>query len=260
MRGRRHHGPYTGRPQRLQGQPLGVERERYGGDAGRRVQSTVLGASGVLDADGVQPARVQRQAEQCRRLGHARDHHEALRIGDHAPAAGEKFGERGAQSGQPARVGIAELVVGQLGEHPPLRGRPGGAREQRQVRRPRHEVDLRARGAWSVVTRAWRGSPHGAAHPGAGPPAAAQIALGSQLLVRLRDQPARHPEIGGEVPAGRQPGALDEPPRAHRVPQRGLERTPTRARRGGSGRQQHLPGRRTERAGRAGRAVRIGPR
>lgn len=252
--GCRHHRPHPGRPERVHGQPLGVERQRYGGDARRRVQGAVPGTPGVLDTDGVRPARVQREPEQSRRLGHPGDDDEALRVGDHAPAAGEERGERGAQPGQPARVGIAEFVVRQLGEHTPLRGGPGGAREQRQVRGARHEVGPYARGPRSEVTRAWPGRPDGAAHPGSRAAAAAQIALGRQLLVRLRHQPARDAEIGGQIPARRQPGVLRETPRADRVPQGGLERAATRARRGRGGRQQQLPG------GRPGTRAGIGPR
>lgn len=90
----------------------------------------MLRASGVLHADFAHPARVQHETEQRRRLRHPGDDHDALGVRDHAPAASQQLGERRTQPGEPARVGIAELVVRQLGQHPALRGRPRGAREQ----------------------------------------------------------------------------------------------------------------------------------
>ncbi len=261
---RRHHRPYTRVAQRPHGQTRPVQRQRHGADPGGGVQRRVLRAAGVLDTQGVLPARVEHEPQQGHRLGDPGDHHQPLRGGGHAPAPGEQFGERGAQPGQSARVGVAERVVGQFREHPALRGGPRGAREQRQVGCAGDEVGAGAGGAGSEITRAWRSAADRGPHPGPRAAAAVQIPLRRQLLVRLGHQPARHPQIGGEIPARRQPGPPRQPPRTDRLPQRGPQRTSTRACGRGGDRQQQLPGGGPGRGPLAvhGRGVRrwIGPR
>lgn len=242
MGGRRHHRSYARSLKRSGGQPLLVQGQRYGADAGRGVQRAVLGAAGVLDPDIAHPARVEHESEQCHRLRDPGDHDDPLRIGDHTTAPGEKRGEGGAQPGQPARIRVTQCVVREFGENPALRGGPRGAREQRQVRRPRYEVGAGVGGSRREITYAWPGRPHGIADPGPGTPAAAQIPLRGQLLVRLRDQSPGHPEIGGEFAAGGQPGARCEPARTDRLAQRLLQRAATRACRCRRGRQEQLPG------------------
>ena len=116
---RRHHRPYPGRPQRPEGEPLLVQRQRYGAQPGRRVQRRrARGCPGprrrrsrIPRACSTNPSRVVA----CATPG---DDHEALRVGDHAPAPGEQRGQRGAQPGQSARIGIAQRLVRQLARAP----------------------------------------------------------------------------------------------------------------------------------------------
>ena len=238
VRWRGHHRPYAGGPQPIEIEALVVQGQRYGGQAGRGVHRAVFRAAGVLDADVAHPARVEDVSEQRRRLRDPGDDHQPFRIRDHTPAPREELRQCRPQPGQPARIRVAEGVMGELREHRALGGGPGGTREQRQVGGARPEVGPGAGRARSEVPRARVGGPGGTAHPGPGPAAAAQIPLRGQLLVRLRDEAPRHPEVGREITARRQPRPRDEQPRADRRPQRLLKRTPTRACRCVSGRKQ----------------------
>ncbi|CAM5252708.1 hypothetical protein SGLAM104S_01688 [Streptomyces glaucescens] len=174
--------------------------------------SSCCGLPGYLDPDLAHAARPQRAADQRDRLGHPRDHHDPLRVRDHAPPPGQQGGQRRAQPGQTARVGVTEPVVRQLGELLPLRRRPGRAREQRQVRRPGHEVGPRAGGARREVPRARAGGPRGRAHPGPRPrplrryPSAVSCSYAS--VTSPRDTPrsaARSRLDGSRVPAASRP-------------------------------------------------------
>lgn len=223
----------------------------------------MLGAAGVLDAHGPLAPLAEHEAEQRRRLGHPGAHHDPLGVGDHAAPPGEQRGQRGPQLGQPARIGIAQRPVRQPLQDALVRGGPGGAREQRQVRGAGQEVDQGARLARSQITRAWRvGGARRPAHPGARAPVAAQITLGGELLVRLGDEAARNPEVGGELTARRQPCPGREPPRPHGLAERRLEHPAALPGRSGGGRKQQFPGRvpRRRRGPALWRGGRSGPR
>lgn len=229
--------------QRTEGETLVVQGQGHGTDTGRGVQVVVLGAARVLDAGRAHAARVEHAREQRRRLRHTGDDQEPLRVGHHAPAPRQQLGQRGPQPRQSARVRVAEGLVRQLRQHAALRGGPRRAREQRQVRCPRHEARPAAAGARGEIARAGPGRPRGVTDPGAGAPPAAQVPLGRQLLVRRRDQAPRDLEVGRQVPARRQAGARREPARADRVAQGRLKGPAARASRCRGGGQQQLPGR-----------------
>lgn len=238
----RDESAHTGAQQRCHSETLVVQRKRDRPEPGRGEQRGMLRTSRVLDADRRSATPSQDEPEQRRRLRHPRTHHQPLGIGHHPAAPCQQGGQGFAQLGESARVRIAERAVRQPAENRAVGGAPGAPREEGKIRSARAEVHPCAGRTRRQIARTVYRRPHPAAHPGAGAPTAAQVALRRQLLVRLRHQTARHPEIGGEFTAGRKPGPRREPARAHGLAQRRLQRAPALpCGRGGCGEQQ-LPG------------------
>ena len=153
----------------------------------------------------------------------------------HPAGPGQVVGERPPELDPAARVAVARWP------RPARLAGPGAsaatqadAREGAEVGRARPEVEARRPrlrlGVGVAVVADWPLRDAGArAGPGLEP------ALGDQLGVGPGDRVARDAEVAGEGPRRRQPDARGEPPVAHGLAQRALERRPHPRARGARG-------------------------
>ncbi len=106
--------------------------------------------AGILHRDRVDAVRPQHRVQQGERLRGARDDQHRVRLHAHAPHPREPVGHGPPQPGRAARVAVAELLGGQLGEHRPLRPQPGGPGKGGEVGPAGREVDSGRRGPQRV--------------------------------------------------------------------------------------------------------------
>ena len=186
-----------------------VDRHRHELDAAVGDQLARAGVAGILDRDPPRAARAQHAPDHRHRLGDPAADHDPLGRRLHAADAAQVGGERRPQPRVAAGRRVAEVGVGHLAQRAPLRRCPGGAREERQVRRARPQVVARRRGrrlgrSRGGDRRAWRHARRRAS-------ADRQVALGRELPVRL-DHHARarrraRRRARGSTAAGRRPPA-----------------------------------------------------
>ena len=181
-------------------------------EAGAGDDLALLGVARILDRDAPRAARGQMAAdeEQALRVAGGDDHVGGVRRhAAHAPKIG---GECAAQRQDAARVAVLEVGVGDHGHGVAERAQPGGARERRDVRDARAEVEPRD-GRRGGGRHAWGdGRSHAVGYARTRALAQAQVALGGELRVGVDDGLPRHAELAGEV-AGRR-NALRRPQRA----------------------------------------------
>jgi hypothetical protein len=86
-----------------------------------------------LHREGGRARRPQRAADAGQAVREARADDDVRGIGGHAPRPGQVLGQGGSQLRHPARIRVPEQVIGGIGEDLAGCGKPGAARERRQV-------------------------------------------------------------------------------------------------------------------------------
>jgi len=136
----------------------------------------------VLDGDARTAAPGEHARDEPQRLSRAGAHDDLVGIGRDASHPRQVRGERLAQHARPVRVRVGQRAIGHLAHDVHRQPRPCSAREGREIRPAREEVELRRIAAqWPG---AQRGQRRGAGDERARPSSADQIALarGGQTL------------------------------------------------------------------------------
>jgi hypothetical protein len=179
-----------------------------------------------LHREGARAGRAQRAADPGQAVREAGADDDVRGIGGHPPRPGQVVSQRRAQLRQPARVRIAEQVIGGRGEDLAGGREPGPARERGQVGHPGPQIvaghrhpglgrDLRAR-LGCPARRDGRA--------GSGP--CGQPSLGDQLAVDLGDRVAGDAQVRGQGPGRGQSRARAQAPGPDRAAQRALQPGP----------------------------------
>jgi hypothetical protein len=209
-------------PQRVHHQAAVVHRQRYQVQAGGPGGLPEPWRARILHADRGVAVVAQRVGELGHGLPGTGEYRQGAGLGGRTPAAVQVRGQHLAQPWVAAVLGVVELVERRgLGRDPdrldPLAPREGAlVGPEAQVVADRAGRLLggggRRRG---VVVRPGR-----PAHPGGRAGLAGQVSLGDQAAVGLGHRPPGHAQVGRERPAGRQRGAVRQPP----VPDGGPDR------------------------------------
>jgi hypothetical protein len=121
--------------------PALVDCDRHDLEARRGYHPTLLRVARVLEGDPLRAPRAEDPADDALALRIPRGDHHPRRVGDHAADAPEVLGERRAQGLDTTRVSVEEVQIGDLGDRLAQRAKPGGAREARDVRGARTEIE-----------------------------------------------------------------------------------------------------------------------
>ncbi len=194
-------------------------REPGGGEGPDRARLAVF-----LDGDPRDPGAGQHLAQQGKPLGEPGADNDPVRASPHAAGAGQVTRKHGAQLWQPPGIAVAKRLAGRGGQRLARGRQPPGPRERGQVGRPWPQVvpdppdrGRRLRGGGCRRGRGGGGDPRARALLGGQP------ALRDELAVGLGDRVAGDPQVGGQRPGRWQPGTRRQPPRLHRLAQRGLQ-------------------------------------
>ena len=189
--------------------------DRHGMDPGPRPPDLVAGVAvaGALDRDVAAAPVGQRPHHQAEAVPEPVADDDLLGPAGHAPHPAQVAGDRRPQPGQPGGVEVAEIGVGHRRQRGAGGAAPGGPGEEPEVGQPRAEVVGEGR------RRRGRRRPHAVpgrrrdvVDHGARPLDGGDVALGRQLLVGVDHDAPGDAEVGGEGPAGREPGARHQPP------------------------------------------------
>ena len=168
----------------------------------------------VLHADRGVPVVAQRVRDLGDGLPGAGEDRQGAGLGSRAPAPVQVRGQDLAQPWVAAVLGVVELVERRGLGGDPDRLDPPAPREGALVGPVGQVVANRtgrllggSGGPWWVLVRPGR-----PAHPGGRTGPAGQVPLGDQAAVGLGHRPAGHAQVGRERPAGRQRGAVRQPP------------------------------------------------
>ena len=184
---------------------------------------TVLLVTVGLHGQGGRAGRTQRAADDGQSVAEPRADHDAPGIGGDAPRPGQVPRQRRPQLWEPARVRVAEEVIGGGRQHLAGRREPGAARERGQVRYPRTQViaghgRLRAAHGGGAEVRG-RTRRDGGSRAGL----RGQPPLRDELAVDLGDRIAGDTQVRGQGPGRRQARAGAQAPGLDRAAQRGLQ-------------------------------------
>ena len=175
----------------------------------------MVGEAGVLDRDAAHAAQAEGPAQQHEALGETAADQHLVAGGTHTAHPAQVGGERGAQLPGAARLGVEQAAVGHLAQDVAGMAKPVVPGEQCRVGQPARRGGAVAAGGHrperhGPVRRALRAAAGASPDPGTRSAAGLQVSLGHELLVGPGHDRARHVQLAGQDPRGRQRGARAE--------------------------------------------------